>query len=323
MFPIVQYRDEFKVLLNKYKKITVLSHINPDPDAIGTALGVYIWLKEQKFHVEIANITEDIPRSLDFLPSFSKIKKRIDFEDSLIIACDCGSIDRLGFQLDGREIINIDHHATNSYFATLNIIDPEAVSSSEVAYHLLKDIYPISKESAVAFYVALASDTRNFTTNNMHQGIFNLASELTSIGVDIVEVSQKMLHRRSLASLRILGVAINSLELKCDAKIAVLKISQENLKQTGAKYSDLDGVVDYAKSLATVEIALMLVERKKDIKVSIRSKTIDISKLATHFGGGGHNVAGGFEVSNTDLDGLSDIIVNYIQKGGLLHETKI
>jgi phosphoesterase RecJ-like protein len=318
MHRIEQNAKKFQTLLAKHKRITVLSHINPDPDAIGTALGVYSWLKEQQYTVEIVNATEDIPLFLDFLPFFSKIKRKIDFEDSLIISCDCGSVDRVGFSMEGREIVNIDHHATNRQFGVLNIVDKEAVSSSEVAYRLLKTLHPVSRESAIAFYAALISDTRNFTTNSMHKSTFDLASELTSLGIDIAEVSRKMLHRRSLASLRILGVALNSLVLKEDARVALLTISQEDLRSTGAKTSDLDGVVDYAKSLATVEIALMLVEEEQGVKVSLRSKHVDISALAVSFGGGGHAVAGGFEREGDTVERVSQRLIDEIKKRGLL-----
>ncbi len=315
---IVDAATSFQSLLKKHRQITILSHINPDPDAIGTALGIYSWLKEQKYQVEVVNFSEDIPQFLDFLPHFSKIKRKIDFDDSLIIACDCGSIDRLGFDVEGRTIINIDHHASNKEFGQLNIVNIEAVSSSEVAYQLLKNLYPISQESAIAFYAALVSDTRNFTTNTMHQGIFALASEMVALGVDITEVSQKMLHRRSLASLRILGIALRSLELREDAQIAILMISQEDIKHTGAKMSDLDGVVDYAKSLATVEVALMLVEREDEVKVSIRSKRVDIGAIASAFGGGGHKSAGGFEVRGITLKQLADKVIAEIKQRGLI-----
>ena len=315
---IVALARDFQLLLQKHRQITILSHVNPDPDAIGTALGIYSWLKEQKYQVEVVNFSEDIPQFLDFLPHFTKIKHKIDFDDSLIIACDCGSIDRLGFDVEGRTIINIDHHATNREFGQLNIVNAKAVSSSEVAYQLLKNLHPISKESAIAFYAALVSDTRNFTTNTMHQGIFALASEMVALGVDITEVSQKMLHRRSLASLRVLGIALRSLELREDAQIAILMISKEDIKHTGAKMSDLDGVVDYAKSLATVEVALMLVERDEEVKVSIRSKTIDISGIASTFGGGGHKSAGGFEMGRITLKKLADKVVTEIKQKGLI-----
>ena len=311
------YAIAFNQILEKYQKITILTHVNPDPDTIGTALGIYACLKKQGFQVEVVNATGDIPRYLDFLPHFQRIKQKIDFSDSLIIACDCGSADRLGFSLEGREIVNIDHHVTNTRYGVLNIVDTDAVSSSQVAFSLLEKCYPVSRESALSFYAALVSDSRNFTTSNMSQSIFDFASALVSRGIDIAEVSWKMLHRRSLASLRILGVAINSLELRENAQIAIFRIFQRDLLHTGAKISDLDGVVDYAKSLATVEIALMLVERGNDVKVSLRSKHVNIEKLASFFGGGGHGNAAGFETEK-DIEDLADEVIEEIQKRGLL-----
>lgn len=313
---IQHYATQFQALLAKYQTITILSHVNPDADAIGTALGIYDCLKQQGYRVEVVNASADIPRHLDFLPHFGKIKQKIDFEDSLIVSCDCGSIDRLGFALEERAIVNIDHHATNQQFGVLNIVNASAVSSSEVAFKLLKACYPISKGCATAFYAALISDTRNFTTSNMSQDTFYLAAELVDIGVDIVDVTQKMMHRRSLASLRILGVAIDSLELRAEGKIAILKISQEDLQKTGAKMSDLDGVVDYAKSLVTVEVALMFVARKKDTKVSLRSKGLDVSTIAETFGGGGHRLASGFEQKNSG--DLIEKVVEKILEGGIV-----
>ena len=312
--PYLELADTFKRLLAKHRAVTILSHVNPDPDAIGTALGIYHWLKEQGKRVEIANATVDIPRNLDFLSGFSKIKIKIDFDDSLVIACDSGSIDRLGFDLSGRVIVNLDHHPTNTQYGTLNIVDPEAVASSEIAWHLLSPLREISQESATAFYAALISDTRNFTTGNMHQGVFDLAGKLVSRGVNIPEVTRQMLHRRSLASLRILGAAIDSLELVRDAQVAFMTIRRDDRLRWGARGSDLDGIVDYGRSLVTVQIAVMLVERKNDIKVSLRSKGADVVRIARHFGGGGHRAAAGFEVQGMELEALREAILNVMEE---------
>ena len=316
--PYPELTDAFKHLLSGYRAVTILSHVNPDPDAIGTALGIYHGLKEQGKRVEIANATVDIPHNLDFLSGFSKIKNKIDFNDSLIIACDSGSVDRLGFDLTGRVIVNLDHHPTNTQYGTLNIVDSEAVASSEVAWRLLSPLWEISRESATAFYAALISDTRNFTTGNMHQGVFDLAGKLVSRGVNIPEVTRQMLHRRSLASLRILGVAIDSLELVQDARVAFMIIRRDDRLRWGARGSDLDGIVDYARSLVTVQVAVMLVERKKDIKVSLRSKGVDVVRIARHFGGGGHRAAAGFEVEGMEPEALREAILNVMAEEDVL-----
>jgi len=289
--------EAFAALLAEHDTVTILSHIQPDADAIGTALGVYHWLKEQGKRVEVVNASSPMPLHLDFLPGYTKVKQHIDYNDGLVITCDCGSFDRLGFDLEGRTIVNIDHHITNTRFGTLNLVDTDAVASAQIAYGLLKDLHPISSQSAVAFYAALVSDTRNFTTGNMHAGIFALARELVACGVNVPDVTRQMLHRRSLASLRILGSAIASLELVRNGRVAVMTLPREEQLRWGAETSDMDGIVDYARSLVTVRLAILLVEHEDHIKVSLRSKGADVSRIARHFGGGGHREAAGFETA--------------------------
>ncbi len=316
--PYPQWTAEFDQLLSGYRTVTVLSHIHPDPDAIGTALGIYHWLKTKGKRVEIANATVELPHHLDFLPGFSKIKTKIDFEDSLIIACDCGSIDRLGFDLSGRVIVNLDHHPTNTQYGTLNLVDPEAVASSEVAWYLLSPLHDFSQEGATALYAALTSDSRNFTTSNVTADVFALAETLIRHGVSVAHVTQQMIHRRSLASLRILGVAIDSLALLHDARIAIMTVTQADLKRTGAQSSDLDGIVDYGRSLVTAQVAMMLVEREQDIKVSLRSKGVNVAHIAKHFGGGGHHMAAGFEAHGVELEVLKRAILDVIKEEDVL-----
>ncbi len=312
-------RRKFRQLLEHFPSVTVLSHIRPDPDAVGSSLGVYHLLKSLGKRVEIANASREIPRTLDFLEGYKKIKWKMDYEDSLIVSCDCGSLDRLGFEgLEERTIVNLDHHVSNSRFGTLNVVDPTAVSTSEVAYRLFEGWLPVRKESAEAFYAALISDTRHFTTSNVTAETFVLARSLIERGADPATIAQMMLQRRSLASLRILGKALESLRLYADARVAIMRISREDLAATGATVSDLDGVVDYARSLVTVEVAALVVEMKNEIKVSLRSKGINLLPVAEAFGGGGHREAVGFEVPDSDSDALIKALLHRIEKEGVL-----
>ena len=310
--------DSFVELIDSSSSITVLSHINPDADAIGSSLALYTWLRDRGHRVEIANISTDIPRYLKFLPNYKKIKNKIDYTDSLIISCDCGSIDRLGFEVDDREIINIDHHETNTSFGRLNIVTTTAVSTTEVLFNLLHPLGGVTSDISTALYTGLISDSRNFTTSNMPTDIFLLANTLVELGADPVSISNQMINSRSLASIRVLSLALSSLELSSNGKLAIMTIDREDLEKSGAIYSDLDGVVDYAKSLHTVKIGFLLIEREDNIKVSIRSKNIDISSLASHFGGGGHRYAGGFSMKGISVVESKELIIDEINSKGLL-----
>ena len=311
-----------KKLIGKYENITIVTHLNPDADTIGTALGVYEILKNSKKRVEVVNYHINLPINLDFLPNFVKIKSQIDFDDSLIIACDTGSIDRLGFDLSSREIINIDHHKSNTMYGTVNVVEPMAVSASEVAYILFRDEFTITKGIATCFYTALLSDTQYFTTNNVNNDTFNIASELMSYGVNISEVVANLNQRRSLASLRILCSALDTLDLYEDAKVAFMYLSKDKLLEAGANIFDLVGIVEYGVSLATTELSILLVEQEDNIRITMRSKHIDISDIAVTFGGGGHKHAIGFEINNINKYRAIDMIKTEIKKEGLLDEKK-
>ena len=310
--------EAFGKAIASAESITILSHIRPDADAIGTALGIYSWLQEEGKRVEVVNASEEIPRYLDFLPGFSRIKHRIDFSDSLIIAVDSGSLDRLGFTLESRTIINIDHHPTNPHFGTLNCVDAEAVASAQIAFGILEPLRAVSLQTATALYAALVSDTRNFTTLNMHAGIFDLAKILINRGASIAKTTRQMLLRRSLASLRILGAAIASLELILDGQVAIMVVRREEQHKWGARESDLDGIADYARSLVTVQVAALLVEHSTTINVSLRSKNTNVAQVAQHFGGGGHTVAAGYDVSNQTIETVRTELIQYIQDKEML-----
>ncbi len=311
-----QKQKEFLELLNAHKTITILSHIRPDGDALGTSLGIFNILKNAGFRVEIANFSKELPRNFDFLEGFSKIKNKIDFEDSLIITCDSGSIDRLGFDLSNKKIVNIDHHKSNTNYGILNIVDPNAVSSSFVAFYFLKDLFKIPKSAAIAFYTALLSDSLFFSTSSVDQRSFEFASKLVTLGVDPAKTAQMIQQRKSLASLRLLSIALDKLKLYKDGEIALVKITSKELEKTGAKEYDREGIVEYGKSLATVKISILLIELEDKVKVSFRSKDLDISKVAKSFGGGGHKEAAGFEIKG-NIDEIENIVVEKIINGVL------
>ncbi len=318
--------EKVKAKIESAKSITILSHLNPDADALGTVLGIYaLFSRDRLKRVEVVNGSKELPHYLDFLPNFKKIKDKIEYEDSLIISCDCGSVDRLGFNLNGREIINIDHHQSNTNYGTVNVVVADYASSSQVAYLLFRELYSIDSNTATCFYAALLSDTRYFTTKSVNKEVFNVASELIEAGARPDKVAYHFTQRRSLASLRILEKALASLSLYEGARVATLMVTKEDMEATGAKMSDMEGIVDYARSLATVEIALFAIELEDGARISLRSKSVDVSKVADSFGGGGHMVAAGFTIiqnhqSQNGLKESIDIILKKIKELGLINE---
>ncbi|MBN2825534.1 MAG: bifunctional oligoribonuclease/PAP phosphatase NrnA [Campylobacterales bacterium] len=312
--------DAFKKRVDSHTHISIITHINPDPDTIGTALGVAHILKKYGKSVEVVNASKNLPYMVDFLEGYNKIKSQMQYDNALIIACDCGDTQQFGFDVKGREIINIDHHFINSHFGVLNIVNPTAVSASQSAFELFEGShdFKIDQASATAFYTALLSDTKNFTTNNVTPATFELSHKLLSYGVEHLKVSQNLNRRNSLASMRIMAVALNSLELHLDAKVATMIITQQDIEATGATLIDMKDISQLSDSMATTLIGITIVELDKLYKVSLRSKypKHDVATVAASFGGGGHKSAAGFRIDkeNVILEQLiKDIIVQFEQ----------
>jgi phosphoesterase RecJ-like protein len=311
--------EEVKAKIQSVECITILSHLNPDADALGTALGIYTLLKKDKTkRVEVVNGSKALPLHLDFLPSFDKIKHQIDYENSLVISCDCGSIDRLGFDLDGRDILNIDHHRSNTQYGSINVVMPDYASSSQVAFELFKKLYTIDADTATCFYTALLSDTRYFTTTSVNKEVFDIARALVDAGAKPDVIAYNFTQRRPLSSLRILEKALRSLTLHEEARVAALMVTKEDIEATGATVPDMEGIVDYARSLVTVEIALFAMELDEGIRISLRSKSVDVSQVAFAFAGGGHKVAAGFTIKESGLQESIDRILEKIKELGLV-----
>jgi phosphoesterase RecJ-like protein len=254
------------------------------------------------------------------MPNFQKIKHHMDYADSLIFTCDCGSVDRLGFDLTDRDIINIDHHRSNTRYGTVNVINADHASASQVAYALFRELYSIDKDTATCFYTALLSDTRYFTTTSMNEEVFNVARDLVKAGAVPNDIAYHFTQRRPLSSLRILEKALSSLSLYHDAKIATLMVTKKDIEATGALVPDMEGIVDYGRSLATVEVAVFAMELDSGIRISLRSKKADVSKVAMAFDGGGHKVAAGFTLTQFGLQESIDTILKKIEELGIIDE---
>ncbi len=304
--------DKFRELLDSHRKVTVISHIFPDGDTIGSATALFNSLKLMGYQVELVCRDSDLPLKLNFLDSFKRYKKKIDYSDSLVVTLDCADILRVGFDLQNRTVVNIDHHKSNTNFGILNIVEVE-VSTTVVLYKLLKEGFAIDKNVAQSLYAGLLTDSINFTTSLVNSNTFKTASELIEYGIEPSFVAQMLNRRETLAHTRLIARAIESLELFENAELAILTVTKEDQKATGAKMSDIDGIIDFAIALVTVEVAILLVETGKSIKVSLRSTKRNVMAIATTFGGGGHKNAAGFEVKNATIKQVREMLLESIK----------
>ncbi|MEW6661203.1 MAG: bifunctional oligoribonuclease/PAP phosphatase NrnA [Bacillota bacterium] len=285
-----------------------MSHLLPDGDCLGSAVALSIALK-QNGHI-VQNVNGDpIPEMYRFLagsegfllPSCVKETPEIAF------LVDCSDLGRTGPILQETLkkcpcIVNIDHHQTNQYFGHYNYVDPAAAATGELIYQILQSFnWPISIEMATALYTAIVTDTGSFQFENTTAETLKLAGTLREMGAKTEVIRKWLWESRPLAGLLLLKEALNTLQFDADGRLAWMVLNQETFQRLGATNDLAEGVINYPRSLKGIEISILFREvNEKEVKVGFRSKDyIDVSKLATRFGGGGHQRAAGCTVHDT------------------------
>jgi phosphoesterase RecJ-like protein len=311
------YKKAFE-WIKKAQDIVLISHINPDGDALGSVLAMYHVLKRMNKNVTAVNTTKALPKILDFLPGYSEIKSVMPEKFDLIISFDSGNFYRLGIEdKKDAKIINIDHHDSNTAYGDLNIIEPRAVSSSVIAFEFFKrNSLPIPKESALCIYVGIVTDTGFFKYEDVNKNVFLTAAELVDLGVDPHYVGKMLNEREPLSKLKLAAKILDTLDVFLDGKVAVLRLTQKMLKDAGATVDQAENIANMARNMATVEVGILLREEPDGrTKVSLRSKNyVDVSKIAIDFGGGGHKRAAGFKSDIKDYKIVREKLLNALKK---------
>ncbi len=285
-------------LIQKSNSIVFATHINPDADTLGSALGLMHSLSHTNKVFTLYN-TGSAPASLNFLPGIEKLTNEFPTNAELVIAFDCGDKSRLGLKEGNYKIINIDHHASNPLYGDKNIVDPTAASTASVVLEFLRAIgLAPTKEAAICLYAALASDTGFFKYDSVDKRAFLDAAYLVECGADPSAIAVAMTEREPLSKIRLQADILSTLRLEAGGKMACLFMTDGMLKKAGAKQDEADGVAEMARSIDGVDISLFLREQEDGyIRGSLRSKyEIDVNKIAKLFGGGGHIKAAGFTV---------------------------
>lgn len=295
--------SEIIKLIKESDNIVLLSHTAPDGDSLGSSLALYNSIVSIGKKAKVV-IDDEVPLIYRFLKSADKISY-VDIIDKfdLVIVLDSSEIARIGKSsryLTGKKIINIDHHISNTNFGTLNMVCPDAAATAEIVYQIIKRMnIKIDKEIAQCLYVGIVTDTGKFQYNNTTFETHQIASELLKYGVDSAEIFRLIYQNATKAKIKLIGQAINCMEFYCDEKISVIVLTKEQFNKTGAKEEDTEGIIDFARDINTVELALLFRESKDgNIKISFRSKdNINVNLFAGEFGGGGHKSAAGATVS--------------------------
>ena len=315
----MQNYGTFLTLLDRYQSFALSTHINPDGDAIGSELGLYLFLTEIGKSVKVFN-TDTVPNNYKFLPCWNSIEgvNAIEaYRPEVLVVLDASTLERIGKTLSKtllplHKLVNIDHHATAEAFGDINLIMPSASSTSEIVYKLIKcHQTPISKACALCIYTGLMFDTGCFRYSNTTSETHRIAAELIEIGEFAPdEVYRHVYEQLPVAKIRLSSEVLSTLQVTDDGKIASVYATQEMFRKTGTTADAVEGFVNQIQAIAGVEVALCVSEMNdRSAKVSLRSQGhVDVSQLAAEFEGGGHARAAGCRVVMPYLSAVTTLV---------------
>lgn len=305
--------------IKKREKILITTHINPEGDAIGSSLALALALSS--IGKKISFYTADpVPNMLKFLPHCEMIKqvKKVNERFDAVIAVDCGDLGRVGFlsadNIPGDVLLNIDHHKTNDNFGTFNLVE-EVVASAELVYQVIRDLsIPITPEIATCIYTAILTETGSFRYANTNKNAFKISEEMVGFGADPWAIAEQVYNRNSHGRIRLIGQILSNLGISDNGKIAWIIVREQMYKETGTTKEDVEDIINFPRSIEGVEVAILFRESKNDWKLSLRSNgNVDVSALATEFGGGGHSMAAGFFIKG-DLEDVKQRVIGRVEK---------
>ncbi|MCI0369855.1 MAG: bifunctional oligoribonuclease/PAP phosphatase NrnA [candidate division NC10 bacterium] len=307
-------------VLRAARRVAVLSHINPEADCIGAALGCTLALKEQG-KAAMAYNADPLPRVLRFLPGAADLVQATRLPEALdcVVVVDSSNPERVGGLLTGvaAPVLNVDHHKTNVRFGTLNWVVPGASSAGEMVFHLLRALgYTISAPVAINLYAAILTDTGSFHYKNTTPEALRVAAALLEAGALPAQISSALYEQRDAAELRLLSRCLGTLKLSRDGRVAWMEVTAGDLAEGSLTPDALEGFIDYPCSIAGVEVAVLFKALTGDgIRVSLRSRgRADVAAVAATFGGGGHRNAAGCQVPG-DPAAARDAVLEAVERG--------
>lgn len=317
-------REEIVAAIQSGQKFCLITHENPDGDALGSLVAMNRVLVEMGKDSVMLAAADDFPLAPEYA-FFEKegivTQRPADLAERTVIFLDCGNIDRspfAGVKDVAAIVLNIDHHHDNTEFGTVNLVVGDASCTGEIVWRLMQDLgVAMTREIAEALYIALVTDTGKFMYENTGVDAHTMAGELIAAGVDVQAIYRQLYEELPYSKLRLLERALHGVQRYDDGVLTMATISLEDFRSAGAQESDSEGVVDHLRAVEGTKVAAMSRElRAADNgapppkKVSLRSTdgAIDVSVIARGQGGGGHRQAAGF---STDLP--DDALVEFLR----------
>src|SRR5205085_3193506 len=305
--------------LQRHGRFLVVTHENPDGDALGSLLALSLALRQLgKDAVMYLPGQTPLPSEYAFMPLEGLLREPpADASERVLLAVDCAKEDRIGDEAARSRatlVLNIDHHHDNTRFGDLNLIVADASSTGEV----LRDVFAelgveLTPELAEPLYIALVTDTGRFQYANTTPKSLRLAAELVEAGADVHAVFQQVYESVEFAKLKLLARALERARVLEGGRIVVSYLLRNDFSDVGAVEPYSEGIIDYLRAVEGSELAALIREPPRDDgparRVSLRASIdeLDVSAIARMFGGGGHRQAAGFS-SDASIDAITELV---------------
>jgi bifunctional oligoribonuclease and PAP phosphatase NrnA len=314
------HRSDRELVLTELRdaeKLIVVTHENPDGDAIGSLVAMQGILaaigKDCLMFIDSQELP--LPQEYSFFPLNGLVTEPPgDLEERTVVFLDCGNLDRnpaLAFRRSGIHLLNIDHHHDNTRFGTINLVEPDASCTAEIVWELMGELGVKSTVTiAEALYVGLITDTGRFMYENTGRRAHLMAADLIEAGVDVHELYRRIYEGVPYGKLALLARGLNNIERYDDGRLTMTALTASDFQDSEAEESFSEGVVDHLRAVEGTALAVLVRERMGGdragaSKVSLRAsdERVDVSAIARAQGGGGHRQAAGFttELSHDEL----------------------
>ena len=303
--------DKITEKLLSLEKAYILVHTSPDGDALGSSLALGEFLRSLGKKADVV-LEKPIHSSYAFLEGEVLMPEQAT-ESRTVVVLDCGDLPRVGDTMpvyeNALETVVIDHHATNPGYGDLCLVKGGMSSTGEIVFDIIRNT---GKEynSRVAFllYTAIISDTGGLRYSSTTPDTFRAVAELVEKGIDIAYINRMLFENNPLRVIKLKSLVYSTLEIKCEGKAALVKLTEDMLEKTGADEGDSEGFVNIPRSVEGVEVGVFFKERDGEVRVSLRSNAYaDVSLVAKQLGGGGHIHAGGCTVKGTMEDAVKTV----------------
>ena len=283
--------------LRRARRITAICHENPDADTIGAAVAIAIVGERLGAETEIVS-ADGIPPVFGFLPHIERVRRRPELEPDLVVVCDAATLERVGRIAEEHRdwfsrarLLNIDHHVSSNYFGDLNLVDPRAAATCEVLVRLVDALgLELDAELSTALLTGIVRDSHGFADRSTSGETLRTAARLVDAGAPLADIHRMILSELPYPTMALWGRMLAGMSEADGGRVVYTSLTLDMLAQTGTEQHDADGLAEFLARAKGAEVTLLLRELgPAETRVSIRTAaSVDATKVAAPFGGGGH-----------------------------------